>query len=105
MYQVLGSLHSTKSNLKISGRNVTEIQNTQSEDEHHESILKKYFRMDMDLKSLYEDWSKKDSIFKAAADKFYGVRMLAQEPVENLFSFICSQNNHITRFSLMIIEL
>ncbi|XP_077296954.1 8-oxoguanine DNA glycosylase [Arctopsyche grandis] len=104
LYQVLGSVHSTKPDSKVT-RNATGIPNTQTEDERHESILKKYFRLDVDLKSLYEDWSKKDSIFKAAADKFYGVRMLAQEPVENLFSFICSQNNHITRISSMIEKL
>lgn len=62
-----------------------------------EELLKKYFRLDFNLSDYYTKWSEKDDLFKAACKQFYGIRMLAQEPVENLFSFICSQNNHISR--------
>ncbi|KAI8442040.1 hypothetical protein MSG28_005681 [Choristoneura fumiferana] len=53
----------------------------------------------------YKEWSEADELFKSAGQQFYGVRMLAQEPVENLFSFICSQNNHISRISSMVEKL
>ncbi|CAH2233943.1 jg21426 [Pararge aegeria aegeria] len=57
------------------------------------------------LSDYYTKWSEKDDLFKAACKQFYGIRMLAQEPVENLFSFICSQNNHISRISSMVEKL
>ncbi|XP_039752698.1 N-glycosylase/DNA lyase isoform X2 [Pararge aegeria] len=70
-----------------------------------EGLLKKYFRLDFNLSDYYTKWSEKDDLFKAACKQFYGIRMLAQEPVENLFSFICSQNNHISRISSMVEKL
>lgn len=60
-------------------------------------LLKNYFRLDMNLGNYYKEWSKRDELFRKACQQFYGIRMLCQEPVENLFSFICSQNNHISR--------
>lgn len=65
--------------------------------DHYENLLKKYFRFDTDLNECYEKWSNAHHHFKSEASQFYAVRVLDQDPVENLFSFICSQNNHITR--------
>lgn len=85
-YQVLGSL------LKKSNEEDCPKLNSL-----YNSLLKDYFRLDFDLGTYYKEWSKKDDLFKKACQQFYGIRMLNQEPVENLFSFICSQNNHISR--------
>lgn len=79
-YKVLGSLLN---------------KNTQEHD--YKKILEKYFRLDLNLNDNFKIWSQKDELFKTACKQFYGIRMLAQEPEENLFSFICSQNNHISR--------
>ncbi len=49
------------------------------------------------LAPLYEKWAEVDSTFKEISKHFPGVRILRQDPVENLFSFICSSNNNITR--------
>ncbi len=49
------------------------------------------------LSPLYEKWAKVDPIFKQIAKDFSGIRILRQDPVENLFSFICSSNNNISR--------
>lgn len=67
--------------------------------DYYESILKAYFRLDIDLDECYAKWSKAHQHFKSESDKFYAIRVLNQDPVENLFSFICSQNNHISRYS------
>lgn len=91
-YSVIGSLTKQDNEKK----DVKHKQSDCSEDDF-QSVLKSYFRLDVDLDSLYRKWSDDDEMFKIAAEKFYGVRILAQEPVENLFSFICSQNNHISR--------
>lgn len=63
-------------------------------------LLRKYFRLDVSLKQHYAQWAKKDPHFEKAAEKFTGVRILCQDPVENLFSFICSSNNNIARFEI-----
>lgn len=56
-----------------------------------------YLRMDEPLDEYYKEWSLCDPIFKKSAERFKGIRMLQQEPVENILSFICSSNNNITR--------
>ena len=60
-------------------------------------LLSDHLRLKDDLASLYQEWSDKDPHFKKAAVQCYGIRMLKQDPVENVFSFICSSNNNITR--------
>ncbi|XP_046964005.1 N-glycosylase/DNA lyase [Vanessa cardui] len=75
------------------------------DDEIFKNLLEKYFRLNFKLSDYYKEWSEKDSLFQSACKQFYGIRMLYQEPVENLFSFICSQNNHISRISTMVEKL
>lgn len=65
-----------------------------------EKLLKNYFRLDFSLDEMYAKWSDSDPNFKEVASKFHGVRMLNQDPVENIFSFICSSNNNIARYGL-----
>ena len=88
-YQVIGSLHNIK---KPSNKS-----KSLKKDEDFKKLLEDYFRLDLNLGEYYKEWSKKDELFEKACQQFYGIRMLRQEPVENLFSFICSQNNHISR--------
>ena len=61
-------------------------------------ILHDYFQLDVSSADLYNDWISKDSHFKGIAERYTGIRQLRQDPVENLFSFICSSNNNITRY-------
>lgn len=69
---------------------------------YYENVLKAYFRLDFDLEKHYEIWMQAHKHFEQNSGKFYGIRMLDQDPVENLVSFICSQNNNISRISGLV---
>ncbi|XP_052738768.1 N-glycosylase/DNA lyase isoform X2 [Bicyclus anynana] len=99
-YKIVGSLL-----LKDMTHNKNKIDVKITKNYIFEELLKKYFRLDFNLSEYYTKWSEKDELFKEACKQFYGIRMLAQEPVENLFSFICSQNNHISRISSLVEKL
>ena len=67
-----------------------------------ETLLRHYFSLDLDLGSLYEQWSKVDPNFRKKAPTFTGVRILNQDAWEALVAFICSSNNNIARISQMV---
>jgi N-glycosylase/DNA lyase len=73
--------------------------------QYFDNLLAEYFRLDVSLEQLYENWSKCDENFAQISPKFPGVRILRQNPIENLFSFICSSNNNISRISKMVENL
>jgi N-glycosylase/DNA lyase len=49
-----------------------------------------YFQLQIDLVALYEEWGKRDGVFKAIGERFVGIRMLRQDPWENLVSCVFS---------------
>ncbi|KAF5827694.1 hypothetical protein DUNSADRAFT_240 [Dunaliella salina] len=57
------------------------------------------------LRKLAPEWSERCERFKAIHPYFKGARMLRQDPVECLFQFICSSNNHISRIGGMVERL
>ncbi|KJE97506.1 DNA N-glycosylase [Capsaspora owczarzaki ATCC 30864] len=65
-------------------------------------MLRRYFWLDVKLEPLYASWAASDPRFKYISQRLPGVRILRQDPTENLFSFICSSNNNISRITLMI---
>ncbi|XP_021115915.1 N-glycosylase/DNA lyase isoform X1 [Heterocephalus glaber] len=67
--------------------------------------VRKYFQLDVSLVQLYSHWGAVDSHFQKVAGKFQGVRLLRQDPIECLFSFICSSNNNIARITGMVERL
>lgn len=109
LYRVLGELENTAENyynqvrIKVAVPPLKKNKSTAKNSkllfgvEYYESLLRAYFRLDVDLSECYTKWSEAHQHFKSQSDKFYAIRVLDQDPVENLFSFICSQNNHITR--------
>ncbi|SCV69514.1 BQ2448_2534 [Microbotryum intermedium] len=70
------------------------------------ALLRHYFNLDTPLAALYADWSARDPHFKKKIEKdserLKGIRVLNQDPWENLISFICSANNNISRITLMV---
>ncbi|CAB3977915.1 N-glycosylase DNA lyase-like [Paramuricea clavata] len=82
---------------KVNSR-LSEVESTTQ----NESILNDYFQLNIDLHHLYDHWSSRDDNFKQVAATISGFRLLRQDPVENLFSFICSSNNNIERISSMV---
>ncbi|KAJ8951220.1 hypothetical protein NQ318_010247 [Aromia moschata] len=72
---------------------------------YYNGILRDYFHLDLNLEKYYTEWSLRDEYFKQASKQFYGIRILKQDVTENIFSFICSSNNHITRISSMVEKL
>ena len=70
--------------------------------EEDRQFLEGYLQLHVPLADLYEKWSATDQNFKAKAPFFPGVRILRQDPVENLVCFICSSNNNIARISQMV---
>ncbi|XP_019906990.2 N-glycosylase/DNA lyase isoform X1 [Esox lucius] len=70
-----------------------------------EELLKDYFQLAVKLGDLYREWGAADPHFKHIANIFTGVRMLRQDPIECLFSFICTSNNHISRIQGMVERL
>lgn len=78
---------------------VTEAKPTEDDTE---TLLKDYLSLNLDLGSLYQQWSDVDPNFKKKAPKFTGVRILSQDAWEALVCFICSSNNNISRISQMV---
>ncbi|TFJ82917.1 hypothetical protein NSK_005773 [Nannochloropsis salina CCMP1776] len=67
--------------------------------------LQDYFQVNTSLRPLYHCWAEGDVRMKTVAEHLPGVRVLRQDPVECLFSFICSSNNNIPRIALMLDRL
>ncbi|GMR34134.1 hypothetical protein PMAYCL1PPCAC_04329 [Pristionchus mayeri] len=72
-----------------------------------ETVLRKYLQMDVSISDLYDHWKKADENFERFLldEKLRGIRILEQEPLECLLSFICSANNNIKRISKLVNQL
>ncbi|KAH8396094.1 hypothetical protein KR222_003322, partial [Zaprionus bogoriensis] len=70
------------------------------EEQDLDMLLRDYLRADFDLEAQQAAWMHADRKFA----KFVGkpVRILAQQPLENIICFMCSQNNNIKRITSMI---
>jgi len=75
------------------------------DDKIYEQKLVDYFQLGVNLSALYKQWSSADKHFQLISDRFPGIRIMRQDPTENLFAFICSSNNHVSRISGMVNKL
>ncbi|NWH64664.1 OGG1 lyase, partial [Geococcyx californianus] len=103
------------------------VEAAKSQGAETDQILREYFQLDVGLRALYRAWGAADPLFREVAKDFpgevaswggrdacpasshrvspAGVRVLRQDPVECLLSFICTSNNHISRITAMIERL
>lgn len=63
--------------------------------------IRDYFQLEVDLNVLYEQWSKRDPVFRTFEERFRGIRMLRQDPFETLISYVrfSISQNHLYSFS------
>ncbi|XP_054159827.1 N-glycosylase/DNA lyase-like [Oppia nitens] len=88
---------------RIINDNVDDHHNRPKGNQHFfDQLISDYFRLDIDLNDLYYKWSKSDSNFAKISDKLIGIRIMRQTSEETLLSFMCSQNNNISRIDSMI---
>jgi N-glycosylase/DNA lyase len=70
------------------------------------NMLHSYFQLQIPLTPLYEKWCAADpNWFARLPRSFHGVRVLQQDPVECLFSFLCSSNNNIPRITKILANI
>jgi N-glycosylase/DNA lyase len=70
-----------------------------------ENEIRKYFNLDysMSLPDLHAHFSKCDpKVYARVHSYFPGLRVVRQDPLECLISFICSSNNNVSRITKMI---
>jgi N-glycosylase/DNA lyase len=65
--------------------------------EADEGLIRRFFRLDVDLEGVYEEWREEDAHLGQLTERFRGLRIVAQEPEECLLSFMCSTANFIPR--------
>lgn len=86
----------------------TDIDQTTTELAAAEAALRDYLNLGPDrprLAELAQRWAQSDARYRAVASGLPGARMLRQPPLECLFSFVCSSNNHISRIHGMVERL
>ncbi|XP_075262946.1 N-glycosylase/DNA lyase-like isoform X2 [Convolutriloba macropyga] len=77
--------------------------NVKIEENTAQELITDYLQLQFPIEKYYKLWSEADpKHFKTKAEKLPGVRMLRQDPFENVISFICSQNNNISRISQLV---
>lgn len=67
-----------------------------------EKEIREYLNLDTSLVELFAKFSAVDARFAAVAPFIAGARLLRQPPLECVFQFICSSNNHIQRITTMV---
>lgn len=68
-------------------------------------VITDYLNLGVQLSKHQAQWTAADKRFAALAPYIQGARVLRQPPLECLFSFVCSSNNHISRIAGMVERL
>lgn len=70
-----------------------------------EALIRDYFRLDVRLADLLEAFQGADSQIANAVERFRGLRVLRQEPVEALLSYVCSAANSVPRITAAVEQM
>lgn len=65
-------------------------------------LIKDYFRLDEDVEKMKESWIEHDPNLKEALKETGNLILFRQEPAENLITFLCTQNNNVSRIVKMV---
>jgi N-glycosylase/DNA lyase len=65
-------------------------------------LIRDYFRLDDDAAGVYRILSERCEYLAASIQRFYGMRLVRQDPREALYSFVCSAANSIPRIMTSI---
>ena len=52
------------------------------------SWVKDYFQFEVDLVALYQEWAARDEVIAKLQGRFSGIRILRQDPWENLIAYV-----------------
>lgn len=89
-------------NIKNTAEGEFLLKNTTRQD--FDTIWYNYFDFGRDYEAICERL-KQDSLLSETIDRYYGIRILNQDPWEALFSFVISQQNNIKRIKGIIKRL
>ncbi len=70
-----------------------------------EKEIKKYFLLNIDYNKVYKDLISADKDLEPIIDKYFGLRVLRQNPEETFYSFLCSACNSIPKIMIGIEKL
>jgi len=65
-------------------------------------ILQSYFRLKDDYNMMRQDWTKNDKNIEEVIQSLGNIVSLNQDPWENLITFLCTQNNNVSRIVKMV---
>ena len=69
------------------------------------ALIHDYFRLDVDLPGLARDFGRDDPHIRPALQEFAGLRVIRQDPIECLFSFLCTSAAPLYRIRQTIAAL
>lgn len=68
-------------------------------------LIVDYFRLDVDLDSLYAEWLRSEPCIAESIADFRGLRVLRQPPVECFFAFQCAACNTVVKIERSVAHL
>jgi len=86
-------------------RLIAQAEGARADSEEDANVLREYFQLHLNLSDFMTNWRSRDKRFESVSAYYPGARLLRQDPLECLFSFICSSNNHISRIHGMVNKL